>query len=668
MGFFSPWFLAGLAAVGLPVYFHLLRQHRSAPRPFSSLMLFERSTQSSIRHRRLRYLSLLALRVALLVLLALAFAAPYVMRSAAAGAGGPKLLVLVVDNSFSMRAGNRLERAKREAIAAVSRLGEGDEGQVATLGSRLDFLTSPTPRATELTAAIRSITPGDAHSSFGELARALRSLAETSSVPLEVHLFSDMQRTSMPDTFADLQLAAGVRLELHPAAQAAVPNFAVESVTAPASLFDPSRVRVQATIAGYGTGAARRTVSLVANGRVLETRTVAVPAGGRATVEFLSLGVPYGFNRCEVRIDSADSLAADDRFRFAVERGDPEQVLFVERDGAARDLLYFRAAVEASPAGAFRLRSVTAGATGDMDPARYAVVVLSDTGGLPEAFARRLQQYVRTGGSVLVAAGPATARLARIPVIGAPVLESSYSSRSGQRFQTVGYADPAHPAVKNAGRWEGVKFYQAVRVEPGGARVLARLGDGTPLLVEWRLGEGRVLLFTSTFDNIANDFPLYPSFVAFVDEALLYLGGVEQHTAVRMVDSFLDLRTGSGPARGVEIRDPDGNRALSLEEAAEATTYRLAREGFYEVHRGGDRGEMVAVNADRREADLAIVSPERLALWQNTGEGPVPEGAEAETRKQPWSLWWYVLLAALAVAVGESLLAAKYLTVERGTA
>ena len=59
MGFLAPWFLAGLAAVGLPLWIHLLRQYRSTPHPFSSLMFFEQRTQSSIKHRRLRYLALL---------------------------------------------------------------------------------------------------------------------------------------------------------------------------------------------------------------------------------------------------------------------------------------------------------------------------------------------------------------------------------------------------------------------------------------------------------------------------------------------------------------------------------------------------------------------------------------------------------------------------------
>ena len=76
MGFLAPGFLIGAAAVGLPLYLHLLRRHTTTPHPFSSLMFFEPRTQSSIRHRRLRYLLLLSLRLAVLILLALTFAKP----------------------------------------------------------------------------------------------------------------------------------------------------------------------------------------------------------------------------------------------------------------------------------------------------------------------------------------------------------------------------------------------------------------------------------------------------------------------------------------------------------------------------------------------------------------------------------------------------------------
>src|SRR3954462_10464160 len=102
MGFLSPWFLAGFAALGIPIFVHLLRKHVTVPRPVSSLMFFERGVQCSTRHRRLRHWLLFAFRFALLLLLVLAFADPFLRRPASASG---RLLLIVLDNSFSMRAG-----------------------------------------------------------------------------------------------------------------------------------------------------------------------------------------------------------------------------------------------------------------------------------------------------------------------------------------------------------------------------------------------------------------------------------------------------------------------------------------------------------------------------------------------------------------------------------
>src|ERR1700761_3356559 len=118
MGLLSPWFLAGLAAIGVPLYLHLLRRHTTNPHPVGSLMFFEQRTQSSIKHRRLRYLLLLSLRLLLLLLIVLAFANPFIRRPAVSAAG-EKLDLLVIDNSFSMRAGTRLADAKRAAESVL---------------------------------------------------------------------------------------------------------------------------------------------------------------------------------------------------------------------------------------------------------------------------------------------------------------------------------------------------------------------------------------------------------------------------------------------------------------------------------------------------------------------------------------------------------------------
>ena len=44
-------------------------------------MLFEKREQSSVKHRRLEYLLLFALRAAMLILLALLFANPFIRRA-----------------------------------------------------------------------------------------------------------------------------------------------------------------------------------------------------------------------------------------------------------------------------------------------------------------------------------------------------------------------------------------------------------------------------------------------------------------------------------------------------------------------------------------------------------------------------------------------------------
>ena len=71
-------------------------------------------------------------------------------------------------------------------------------------------------------------------------------------MPVEAHLFSDMQKSSLPTNFADLRLGAGVQLVAHPVADRRDGNFAVENVNAPRRVYGSAKARVQATIAGYG--------------------------------------------------------------------------------------------------------------------------------------------------------------------------------------------------------------------------------------------------------------------------------------------------------------------------------------------------------------------------------------------------------------------------------
>jgi hypothetical protein len=669
MGFLAPWFLGGLVALGLPVWLHLLRQHKTTPLPFSSLMFFEKRTQSSIKHRRLRYLLLFALRTLLILLIVLAFAHPFITQRIPPRTRSNEVTVLAIDNSLSMRAGTHLADAKAAAKELVASLHPGERAEVLTFGSRVQVMSEVTDDHTPLNAAIDAVEASDTRTSFAELSRSVRSISQSLKLPLTVHLFSDMQQTGMPPNFNDLRLNADVKLETHPLVKKEEPNFTVENVVAPRRVFDNKKTRVLATVAGFGVHKDVRKVTLSLNGRDVESKNVEVPEIGRATVEFLSLDVPYGRNKGEVRIDSADALAADDVFYFSIERSDPRPALYVHDPDGNGGLLYFKTALDAAGQSAFDITPTAADQTTNLSPSKYAFVVLSDVSNVPPTFENQLRDYVRGGGSVLVALGHHSLSFGgKVPVTGQKILEARYSGREADRFQVAAWLDTSHPSIMKDDRWDDVKFLRAIRVDPGGARVVAKLTDQTPLLLDQQIGEGHVLVFTSTFDNIDNDFPLHSSFVAFVDQTARYLARMDNGAPSVMVDSFEELRDSKEKGAAVDVLDPKGNRALSLDEATKAQNIQFTMAGFYDIRRPNGRNELVAVNADRHESDLNPATPDTLSLWQNTANGTAEAEAAGIGDSKPLSLWWYVMLAVLALTVAESLLGNRHLSVDNEAA
>ncbi|HXB70951.1 MAG TPA: BatA and WFA domain-containing protein [Candidatus Acidoferrales bacterium] len=687
MGLFAPWFLAGLAGLALPFYLHLLKRQTTTPKPVSSLMFYESRTQSSTRHRRLNYFLLLSLRLLVLLLLILAFANPFVNRNPATLASS-RLVLLVVDNSFSMRAGTgvggtRLADAKAAATSVLSGKGAA-RAQVAEFGSQLRLMTQPIEDQSALRAAVQAIQPGDGHGNLGELARAVRAMAESVHTPIELHLFSDMQRGSLAATFSDMALPANVNLVTHAVVTKAQPNWTVESVDAPGQVWgkDAKPVHVQAVIAGYGTPAAQRTVSLVVNGKTTATKTVMVPANGRAAVDFPALEVPYGFSRCEVKIEASsavpgDAFPADDLRRFAVERSDPQKALLVHNYGDNRSPLYVGAALSAAAQSAFILESINVNEAADRQPSNYAFIVLSDLTSLPPLLENSLTGYVRSGGSLLIAAGTSAGGRSQIPIFGAHIVETRDYSRVPDRYMAAGSSDSSYPAVAKADGWAGVKFFYALNVDPGDARVIVRLGDQTPLLLEKRIGEGRVVLLTSGLDNLTNDFPQRPAFVPFIEQTARYLAGSERQGGARPVDAYLELRNAKERGQGVEVTDPEGKRPLTLGEAASAQSFQLTEAGYYQLRLANGRQNLVGVNPDPKESNLDVIPGDVLALWEGKdrqGKGGQSSQAAASPNqtpgpatppKTPQTLWWYVMLLMLACAVAESVLASRYLGTQR---
>ena len=671
MGFLAPWFLGGLAALSVPVFVHLLRRHITVPRPVSSLMFFERGKQSSTRHRKLRYLILFALRAALLLLLVLAFANPFVRRPSTDA--NSRMLLIVLDNSFSMKAGSRFADAKHQALSALATRPQDERAQIVALGGEVSLLTQPITDGAQLHAALESVEPGDGHANFGELGRAVRALTESLRGPIDLELFSDMQRSATPANFGDMVFPAQVKLTLHSVATgAAPPNWTVESVSAPPQIADPKdpkQSRVEAVVVGFNTPAATKAVSLLINGKVAATSRVEIPANGRAKVAFAPLNVAYGFNHCEIRIDGSDAFPADDATVFSVLRSDPERVLFVHANLDTRSGVYFGAALQAAAQSSYVVQSVTPEQATDLDPSKFAFVVLSDSLNLPSIFEHALSAYVAKGGNVLIALGTSAGHRTRIPIWGGETRDAHDYARNGNAA-AIGQVDFSHPALaqdqpgRDNGGWAAVKIDYASTVDAANARVAAKLTDGTPILLDKQIGEGHVLLLATGLDNLTNDLPLHPVFVAFVDRTARYLSGSDRLSGSRLVDSWAQLRASAGSGTGsVEVIDPDGKRPLSLSEARTAQSLRLEKSGFYQIRFANGRDAVIGVNPDRRESDLTPMTDDVLKLWSGSSSERQDESAAtaANGASQPVSLWWYVMLLAFLAAIAEAFLASRHL-------
>src|SRR5438045_3941031 len=118
MSFLTPFFLLGAAAIAIPVLVHLIQRERKNVIEFPSLMFVQKIPYQSVRRRRIRHWYLLLMRALAILLIAMAFARPFLPQRAAAAVaavGGNKELVVLLDRSASMGYGDRFARAQQAA-------------------------------------------------------------------------------------------------------------------------------------------------------------------------------------------------------------------------------------------------------------------------------------------------------------------------------------------------------------------------------------------------------------------------------------------------------------------------------------------------------------------------------------------------------------------------
>ena len=142
MAFLAPLFFVALAGLAIPVLLHLTQREKKQVQFFPSLMFVRKIPYKSVRRRKIHNWLLLAVRMAALALLILAFARPWLQIGDAAvpiGSGAREVVVLL-DNSYSMAYGDHWERARAAAHSEIGKLNPVDRGTLVLFSSGADIV------------------------------------------------------------------------------------------------------------------------------------------------------------------------------------------------------------------------------------------------------------------------------------------------------------------------------------------------------------------------------------------------------------------------------------------------------------------------------------------------------------------------------------------------
>ncbi len=661
MSWLFPGFLAGALALALPIALHLLRRWPRRPIVFpATRFLVPAMRRTQTRTQRLRRWLVLAFRCAALALLAAAFARPF--RGGDANRGS-RATVVVVDNSFSLQAGDRWPALRAWALRQIETLGVGDRLGVVTMAPQPTWVVPPTTDIDRARAALVALSPGwlGAH-----IEPALRMAAEAvAAIPAdrrEIVVLTDHQRVSWLGTDFARKLSPGVRL--------AFPEM-------------PAPVRVQAALLSPKVATAgerlRASVS-IRNFTERQTRVLRVYRDGAAQPEHeetLTLGahelrhVPLDLpgtsgKPAQFRFTlDADDLPADDT-AYAVwqprEEGlillDPAPAGTANAPTATADFVAQALSVISDLKPVFKVAPMPVGEW----PIR-AVAVLRNDASFTGPAADRLNAFLAGGGAAAIfvdRGAAATAWLAARNVALTPLAAQSEPWRVHDwRLD--------HPLVAALGRhrlgvllnWD---FREGWALSVNSVDTLAYWADAQAAIGELRLGSGRVLICGFGPDRRTSDWPATPAFVQFLHQAAAYLFTAQQAAIVsgQAGDTFALAGSGRWQAK-------DGpNRGTAAVEVS-GSVVPLA-PGIYEFTHGSER-TLFAVNLPPEESDLTpweagapwtmlvgAIDADNKPAKRIANAGGRTRAAELDAEQRA-PLWWWAVAAVAALLLAEMALA-----------
>ena len=305
----------------------------------------------------------------------------------------------------------------------------------------------------------------------------------------------------------------------------------------------------------------------------------------------------------------------------------------------------------------------------------WAVIIMNDVSMPAGELADALTDFVTAGGGLLVATGMAAQQnwpTALLP--GNP--GSGIEARRATAYNMTDF-ESDHPltvnlGVRNTTDLSLARVFKYRELQPGtDDRVVARYNDGGAALLERQIGQGRVLLLTTTLDTHWNNIALQPAFLPFLHQSLRYLTAFESYpnqSTVGNITEVMRYARALASADAIVAAGAEGALIVESPEAGEIRVSRqspllnLAQPGFYQVHHATPPGVEItlAANVDPHEAnqemlDVTQFVEEIRASADSAATGKTLNQRQAAEYEQQQQLAYAILLVVLALTLIEAL-------------
>lgn len=652
MTFLSPLTLIGLLLVALPLAIHLLVRRRARRLDFPSLRFLRETPSFKLHPRRIRQPLLLALRAAAIILLVLGLARP--LMTFLKGKAAPVRFILL-DSSLSMKASGRAEAAREQARAIINKLADGERAAIIAFPSESTLPGELTADRNKLFQAIERYQPGGGTTNYGAAFAQIKSqLQREADATGEIDVISDFQQAGLEnETSVTLPISrTSLRIVSYPVGSQIERNaFSVdESVGKTEQGVALSSTEIVSE--RDGRSATRRRWSIdghegVAPGIEWRTQTNGQITGRLSTLE-------------------SDDFDADDERYFAFAPPREGRVLLIEDEGSAG--AYLRAALET--AGGENVSKITLDTRGSlpettMELSPYTLVVLSLHGPPRQNEVDLLTEYIRAGGALwLFLARDLDTESWTSLAQSDKGRDLPFESLTRVSARTVIASDSNAPQFRMLDE-SALAGLRAVRVNAGyalnprrSALTLMRWSDGTPAFVSSRIGNGTILLLSTSPERESSEFGTSPSFPALA--ASIVKEAADQREPLSLVCGEA-IRLDGRPDLDVKITDI-GGRVLDVRQRdliSRPLTY-FTQPGIYKLEFAG-REKFVACNSPAAESERALATEDYLGRLfsaddsQRTNTAISNNWRDAEERSG--SMWRYFFIAAFLLMIAELSLA-----------